>query len=787
MKNFLVKVFVFILVLSALSLSAFASEGETEEPVYPTEGYVYNSEGKETNIKWTITTENELNVCRFEIDKTATDKVQSTVVGAYTAEGKKCGWSNNKDVPWYYDGQVNKMVFGEGITSADGGVYMVISRIYTIEVSKDFKKTGWATFEANAGLKTFYVTGSEEVTGHGDFSSMTEIGSYCFDGSKFVTADFSGSLKDIPAECFKNNKFKEIVFPANIESISERAFVSNASLQKVTFENAGIKINATAFDKCNQLFTIIGHKGSTAETFASEGGYEFVDIETGEVLIVGTRKVEKDPAAIMAEYPLEEADDSGLLTGEYNGSTIINTYWAYFKDSKTIVFINNASGYNETGNGNSKSDSPTKYTEYKFEAEHVIIGTGIHKVSQRAFEGFKALKTVAIGTNIAQIDQYAFHNCTSLTSIYKLGQEPVEKTANMTMVSKYSAGVLKNTGIETVNIKSGVKADALNDIAFIGCKNIVATVDEAMIEFAKSNFYNLINIDDAGDVYEYYKYINPDTTVAGASSIASFDKETGTLTILGSGDIYDIVNYYGGGSKQQPWFSFKQDIKKIIIGPKITYIGKYAFCQCRNLEEIELPASEIAIGAGAFEKCYNLRSVYVSGSEPVLGTFDLRTVPAIDSWTFAYNYLVVNPIISDKVTEIGSSTFEDCMNLATVYGVPGSYAETFASEKGYAFADISVETPLPKLATPPEMNQDEKEKAEREAGDTEAVETEPIEEIKPLKYHFIIDAPDAPTASDVQNESNSGSLMIYIIIGAAAAVVIAVLAVIIIGKKKKSK
>lgn len=778
-----------ILLLAMFILFVFmllpANSAEEAEVTYATEGYVYNKDGKETNIKWTITTENDLNICRFEIDKTATEKVQSTTVSAYTAEGKKCGWNTNKDVPWYYGGNVNKMVFGEGITAADGGVYMVISKIYTIEVSKDFKKTGYASFEANAGLKTFYITGTEEITGHGDFTSMTEIGSYCFDGAKFVTADFGGSLKKIPAECFKNNKFKEIVFPANIESLSDKAFVSNASLQKVTFENAATKINATAFEKCNQLFTIVGHKGSTAETFALEGGYEFVDIETGEVLVHGTRKVEKDPAAIMAEYPLEEADASGLLTDTYNGSTIINTYWAYFKDSKTLVFINNSTGYNETGNGNSKSDSPTKYTEFKFEAEHVIIGSGIHKVSQRAFEGFKALKTVGIGVNIAQIDGYAFHNCTSLTSVYKLGQDPEAGTANLTMISKYSAGVLKNTAIETVNIKSGIKADALNSIAFIGCKNIVATVDEEMIEFARANFLNLINIDDASDVYEHYRYINPETVVAGASSVASFDEETGTLTILGSGDLYDIVNYYGGGSKQQPWFSYKQDIKKIVFGPNITYIGKYTFCQCRNLEEVELPTSEISIGAGAFEKCYNLRSVYVSGSEPVLGTFDLRTVPALDSWTFAYNYYVVNPIISDKVEEIGDSTFEDCMNLSAVYGTAGSYAESFASEKGYTFADISVEMPIAKLATPPEMNQDEKEKAEREADKNKPEDTEPAEETKPLKYHFIIDAPDAHASEAFPsgNENGGSSVMIFVIVGAVA--VTAVIAVAVIARKKK--
>ncbi|MBR6603835.1 MAG: leucine-rich repeat protein, partial [Clostridia bacterium] len=398
------------------------------------------------------------------------------------------------------------------------------------------------------------------------------------------------------------------------------------------------------------------------------------------------------------------------------------------------------------------------------------------------------LKTVAIGANVAQLDSYAFHNCTSLKSVYKLGQDPVDGVADMTMFDRCAAGILKNTAIETVKLKSSIKAESLNSIAFIGCKNIVATVDEAMKEYVKSNYLNLINIDDANDVYEHYMYINPETVVAGNSSVASFDEKTGTLTILGSGEITDIINYYGGGSKKQPWFSYKQDIKKIIIGPQITYIGKYTFCQCKNLEELELSSTEIEIGAGAFEKCYNLKSVYVSGSEALIGTFDLRTVPVINAWVFAYNYYAVNLILSNKVEKISDSTFEDCMNLSKVYCVPGTYAETYANEKGFAFADVDAELPVAKLATPPAINQDEKEKAERSEVGTET--TELIVETKPLKYHFVIDDPDALTSDVIpnENEKDGNVATIFIIIGAFVSLaIITVVTVIIVRNNKKTK
>ncbi len=778
MKKILSRLAIAALVLLVFSCVAFATEGETAE--YLTEGYVYNREGKETNIKWTITNEDGENVCRFEIDSAATGKVQTTVVTACDASGTSAGWSTNKIVPWYYGGKVNKMVFGPGITGAEGGVYMVISTIRTIEISPDFKTTGFATFESNAGLNTFYVTGKEPKKGHGDFSTMSKIGSYCFDGAKFESIDLSGSITGISDETFKANKLREVVFPENIKAVGEKAFISNASLKKVTFENASCKIAESAFNGCVQLFTFVGYKGSTAEAFAKNGGYKFVDILTNETVFEGTRKIEKDPAEIIESYPREEADDSGLLVAEYQGSKVVNTYWAYFKDSKTIVFYNNSTGYNETGNGNSTTETSTKFTDYKDEAEHVIISSGIHKITTRAFEDFTALKTVGVGVNTAQIDHRAFHNCVSLRSVYKLGQDPVDGVADLTMITRYPNSILKNTAIETVKLNINTKVSDINSVAFIGCKNLLAAVSDEMKSFAKSNFINLINVNDENEKYEYYQYINPDTAAAGTSSIASFDEATGTLTILGSGEMNDIVNYYGGGSKNQPWFKYKNDIKKVVIGPEITYIGKYSFCQCVNLSEVVLSGNDIIIAASAFEKCYGLKSVYKNGNEAVLGTFDLSSVTELAPWTFAYNYYAVNPIFSEKATEIKKTSFDGCINIMSVYGVPGTYAEEYSKEYGYTFTDISLGIPEAVLATPPEMNQDEQEQAER--GDEV---TEEIPETEAVLFHLNIVEKSEYSAADNASDGSNGEdsavspatviIIVIISVAVASGIIIAVI------------
>lgn len=784
-RYFKIALSVILTLLSAAFLAVFSSAEDAETPEL-TEGYTVTEKGEATNIKWHIEEEDGEKVLYFETDS-ASSGVKTTVVEGREADGKGVGWGNNKNVPWYGGGKITKIVFGDGITAATGGVYMVISSVRTIVTSDSFTKTGYATFECNASLDTFGKEGTPKGTV--DLSGMKELGYYCFDGAKFGNIVFGENVKSIPTECFKSNKFKEIVFPETIESIGENAFKSNGSLKKITFESSDTKINSSAFNSCVQLYTVVGYENSTAYEFAKEKGYEFVDIESGKTLIEGTVKVELDPGEVFAAWDFEKADDSGLMTMKYDGMTIVNTYWAWFEAEKTLAFKSNTSGYNETGNQDSVSDSGTKYSKYKDKCEQVIMSGGIHKVTQRAFKNFAALRTVIIGINIEKIDMEAFENCTSLTSVYRIGKEAEEGTADLTMISTYPSGVLKNTGIKTVKLKSG--NITLNDIAFIGCENLVADISDTTLEFAKDNKYNLINAADPTDIYEYYEYINPDTQTAGGSAIASFDAETGTLRIIGSGELYDIVNYYGGGSKKQPWFSYKNDIKKIVIGPKITKIGKYSFCQCKNLESVELSGNPIEISSGAFEKCYKLKSIYASGEEPVVGTFDLRSVTNVDSWTFAYNYLLANLVVGNT-TGFVPSTLEDCMNLRAVYGTSDSAASTLAGELGVKSADISEGMPEAAICTPPEQNEDEKNSSSGSSTETKEVET------REPKYHVIIDndpnAKDDPyynvgptvAENDAAEQSGDG-LPVYAIVAIVVGVIVVVTAAAVAVGVKKSK
>ena len=80
-----------------------------------------------------------------------------------------------------------------------------------------------------------------------------------------------------------------------------------------------------------------------------------------------------------------------------------------------------------------------------------------------------------------------------------------------------------------------------------------------------------------------------------------FDSISGTLTISGSGAMANYGILYSD-TADTPWKNYKNDIKKIVIGERITSIGTYNFALLPNLENITFEGnSELqTIGGFAF-------------------------------------------------------------------------------------------------------------------------------------------------------------------------------------------
>ena len=102
----------------------------------------------------------------------------------------------------------------------------------------------------------------------------------------------------------------------------------------------------------------------------------------------------------------------------------------------------------------------------------------------------------------------------------------------------------------------------------------------------------------------------------------------GTLTITGSGDMYDFFGE-DGRDAPPPWFGaaiaygvpYNESVKTVLIANGVTSIGDYAFQACLNLQSVTIPNTVKKIGAAAFCYCDALTSVRIPASVADIGAF----------------------------------------------------------------------------------------------------------------------------------------------------------------------
>ena len=163
--------------------------------------------------------------------------------------------------------------------------------------------------------------------------------------------------------------------------------------------------------------------------------------------------------------------------------------------------------------------------------------------------------------------------------------------------------------------------------------------------------------------------------------------DDGVLTITGNGEMDDYYIF-------SPWRD--SDVKRIIIGNRVTTIGQTAFSGCSSLTSVTIPNSVTTIGGYAFSGCTSLTSVTIPNSVTTIGeaafsncsSLTSVTIPnsvtTIGGWAFSICSSLTSVTIPNSVTTIGDNAFMGCSSLTSVT-IPNSVT-TIGSE---AFSDCT--------------------------------------------------------------------------------------------------
>ncbi len=154
---------------------------------------------------------------------------------------------------------------------------------------------------------------------------------------------------------------------------------------------------------------------------------------------------------------------------------------------------------------------------------------------------------------------------------------------------------------------------------------------------------------------------NAAANACGDNLTWSYDNSAKTLTIEGSGEMWDFLKMDNGiyvFSEDLPWKDYNKKIEKIVFPEGLTRIGQYAFDHC-YVRETELPSTLVKIDEYAFNNCDFLGAIVIPGN--------VKEISASAFYSSGLNDIT----ICEGVTDIGNAAFGFCPVRGTL-SLPGS-------------------------------------------------------------------------------------------------------------------
>ena len=582
-------------------------------------------------------------------------------------------------VPWYsYSDKIKTIVIGNNITKIGANAFVHLVNLTKVAIPESVTKIGRNAFFLCTSLSEIVIPGS-----------VTYIGSCSFYGCSALTS--------ITSEISANNLF------AIYNDVFEGVNKSNCTLSVP----AGAKSIYAATDGWKQ-FTKIKEIGVTNNYCGDNATWSFNE-STGILTISG----------------------SGAIYDYDDGTT---SPWRSIKDKiKTIVIGNNI-----TKIGVNAFCDFVNLTK-------VTIGSGVKSINFGAFYGATSLKTIVIPNNVVTIEQYAFRYCTALENV------TLSKNLTATGVAtfEYCSNLRKLTlpeGIKTIdnwtfascpnleNIEIPNSVTSIGDYAFYNCTSLAEIVIPSGVKYIGmcafldcSGLENVTSYIPAGnlcaagsegysaffDVENCTLYV-PDGAVSkysvtfgwklfsdiqvigkpnnlcGDNATWEFDETTGTLTISGSGAMYDYDMFYEeSGRKTTPWFSLRRKIKTVNVESGITKIGDYAFAHCGNLANVIISEGVTNIGECAFLNCQGFYDIKLPNS-----------VTSIEYRAFWNCYWLKTINIPANVTSIGSYAFNYCDNFESIFSeIPAEKLSPVAEDAFEGVSWVTLYVPVGAKAT----------------------------------------------------------------------------------------
>ena len=612
------------------------------------------------------------------------------------------------------------------VTSIDQSAFYGCTKLSQVNLPPNLQFIGWCAFSGCTSLTSVEIP-----------KSLTECDSDVFADSGLTTVTFEKGTTKIANSAFHSaDKLVSVTIPNTVTSIGNSAFYGCTSLEKIELPDSVTSIEQDAFKECTKLSQIdlpknLEYMGSCAfMNCTSLTSVEIPksltdcrwDVFTGSGLTTvtfeeGTTRIASNVVTSVSTLINVTIPETVTSIGSYAFAgcnnlkkivipeSVISIDEGAFNQCKKLSEVNLPKNLTTLGQvvfGECESLKTIKIPKSLTECDWSVFGKsglttatfeeGTTSVADRLFNNASNLTNITIPDTVTSIGSDAFSSCSSLQkidipdSVISIGESAFN------LCDKLSEITLPKD-LET-----------LGSSAFSGCTSLTSiSVPENISKIQDSMFDGCTSL----------------VTVEMGDKVASIGNNAfNDCTALKNITLSPVTEYIGSSA-----FSNCDSLESIVIPDKVTAIYSSAFSDCDKLSSVTLSKALERIGESAFNNCDMLTSIKIPDSVKTIGYmafYDCEKLAVVDmgngvSWLYSEAFrlcpALTKVVLSNNLTSIPEYAFADCVNLTdvTIYpgvteiatnafsyaskvtmrGLKGSYAETYANDRGMTFEAIT--------------------------------------------------------------------------------------------------
>ena len=616
----------------------------------------------------------------------------------------------NNETPWnVYCEKILIVKIESGVTTIGKSAFSYFNNLTSATIPNSVTIIGERAFSGCSSLTSVTIPDSVMTIGDSAFSncssltnvtipnSVTTIGNLSFNYcTGLISITIPNGVTQIGRAVFQScRSLKIIEIPDSVISIGECAFSDCRSLTSITIPNSVTTLGAYVFQSCRSLTSV-----EFPNSVTSIGNSAFDNCSSlKDVYYSGSEEQwKKISVGSKNDYLLNVAI-------HYNSAICDHTYSAV-----VVAPTCTTHGYTEytcTKCGESYTADYVDALGHRFVSNNDYCLNGCGTLSPYVVETGKCgdnvswryngiSNTLTISGTGAMYDYE--HNDGDELELLSLSDESVSQASYIkesppwskrkvykivieSGVTHIGENAFKNCSVQKITIPNSVKT--IGNSAFFDCSSL-----ETVCYMGLESEWNLISIGSNNDkLLNAKKYYN--NGKCGDNVSWSYDSTTNTLTISGTGAMYDFED-----SSEAPWNVYCEKFLTVKIESGVTTIGSWAFSNCRSLTSVTIPNSLTTIGNLAFCNCISLTSVEIPDSVITIGgsAFDgCISLTSIDVASGNLNYSSENGVLFDK----NKSTLIQYPvgNQRTEYTIPNSVKTIRYSAFSHCSSLISVTIP----------------------------------------------------------------------------------------------